>query len=186
MYALHQQQQQPAGTIRTVQHCRSNMMLSYRELTDHFISYAEKKDEYWRRLQGSARYLCEAFGDSLSLESTTWKDLDGMERPYVELGAFDDGEFVPAAAHALRGSDDLSLSFAIKLTLEYRHDAFPKSSYIALVQVKEVGRVFEVTIKEPRSVAFRVQGISGKEGYTAVCEAIKSALVKSLSEPAFD
>ena len=177
-----------APVIRAYDGLRSNYgpgpasMLSYKDLADHYVASEGRRLAHWRRLQDAAAMLIDALEVSLMLESPTWMDDGGEVHRYVSLGAVRDGRFEVVDASALPGTDDLALTFAIRLSLQRSPDAMPTQAFLVPLELRQWDLLFEVEIVCKSKPQFAIPVESGPEGYADAAEGIKQWISLSLKQ----
>jgi hypothetical protein len=157
-------------------------MLSYKDLSEHYIASEDRRLAHWRRLQDAAATLTQALEVSLMLESPTWVDARGLEQRYVSLGAVCAGKFEALQPCALLGMDDMTLTFAILLRMQRAPHAIPKQSFVVPLELRQWDPLFEVEIVDSSRPKFVVPVSSSLGGYADAAEGIKKWIALSLKQ----
>jgi len=153
--------------------------MKFNDLKEKHLQLKRTQSQLREKLQNNACDLSREYAESLSLPSATWKDAQGNEYPYVEIGVWKNpGEFEPTPFPRLPMDENYILNFVIATTLDdspvtggYRHGVSVALYYDRTVLCASVGSGDDIAL-------FTVSPNPG--GYFEVCAAIKALINTSI------
>ncbi|PHN28950.1 hypothetical protein [Pseudomonas sp. ICMP 561] len=93
------------------------MSTTYELLLERLSSFNLEKDRYWDNLATMVAKLPQSYRLFLGLSEPGWQNPDGSVHSYVQLGIGIGDAFVGQRAQLLSGTDEATLPFTLKLTL---------------------------------------------------------------------
>lgn len=151
------------------------MGITFNDLKEKHLKLGQTQWKLREKLQGKACELVREYSESLSLPSDVWKDSEGNEHPYVEIGVWKKpGEFESVSLPRLPMDENYTLNFVISTTLDdspltggHRHGVSVALHYDNVVLCASVGSGDDTAY-------FNVSPNPG--GFYEVCGAIKALI----------
>ncbi|MGQ5735323.1 hypothetical protein ACUNI2_26540 [Serratia sp. IR-2025] len=155
------------------------MDMTFNDLKEKHLKLRQTQWQLREKLQDKACDLVREYSESLSLPSDVWKDSEGNDYPYVEIGVWKKpGEFEPTPFPRLPMDENYILNFVISTTLDdspvtggHRHGVSVALYYDHVVLCASVGSGDDVAL-------FTVSPKPG--GFFEVCAAIKALINTSI------
>lgn len=161
-------------------------LTTYKDISARFAAFEDAKISHFRALQAEAGQLLRFYEDSLALPESTWCDTNGQNRRYVQLGYLNSSGKFEECSHLslLANSDDLSVDFAIRLTLEKAPGLFPKAAFVVPMKLRRVEQSIHCKIVDINQ-EFEINPAAGVGRYQHVCAAISQTVVNSFDPKIF-
>ncbi|MGB8665629.1 MAG: hypothetical protein WCD24_12900 [Serratia inhibens] len=155
------------------------MDMTFNDLKEKHLKLRQTQWQLREKLQDKACDLVREYSESLSLPSDVWKDSEGNDYPYVEIGVWKKpGEFEPTPFPRLPMDENYILNFVISTTLDdspvtggHRHGVSVALYYDHVVLCASVGSGDDIAL-------FTVSPKPG--GFFEVCAAIKALINTSI------
>lgn len=161
-------------------------LTTYKDISARYAAFEDAKISHFRALQAEAGQLLRFYEDSLALPESTWSDTQGQNRRYVQLGYVSHGgKFEECGQLSLPvNGDDLSVDFAIRLTLEKAPGLFPKAGYIVPMKLRRIEQKIHCKIVDIGQ-EFEIYPNMAVDRYDQVCAAISQAVVNNFDPKVF-
>jgi hypothetical protein len=157
-----------------------SMTITYKEIRERQEQLNAKRDERINRVVSEAIALVNAYFESLQLQSSTWKDIQGVEHPYVFTGVMGlDGSFTKASLSEIELDGNYGLSFNVCTVI----DDSPRGGQsimqslflfiddgVAKVHLQDLGKTFPV--------------MDGNR--LKICDAMKDQVLASIGDSALE
>jgi hypothetical protein len=160
----------------------SRSMLTYKDLTEHYVDCEDRGLALWCRLQDAAVMLANALEASLLLQSHTWVDGGAQEQRYVALGAVRNGRFEVLQPCALPGTDEMTLAFAIRLSIQHVPTMAPTRAIVVPLELRQWDLLFEIQVVGSPRHQFAIPVGSGPEGFADAAEGIKEWMASCMKQ----
>ncbi|MGQ6402850.1 hypothetical protein [Serratia marcescens] len=151
------------------------MDMKFNDLKEKHLQLKRTQWQLREKLQNNACDLFREYVESLSLPSATWKDAQGKEYPYVEIGIWKNpGEFDPTPFPRLQVDDNHRLFFVIATTLDDSPTTGGYRQGISISLWYEQSILLAAVGSGDDTVLLQVSPQPG--GYFEVCAAIKALI----------
>lgn len=152
------------------------MTVTYKEIRERYQQLENARDKRVDDVKRYAALLVKAYGESLELESATWKTIQGAQKPYVDAGLMFDNKFKSTNINGILLDKQYGLRFFIATVV----DDSPRGGETVAVCV----RIFienDILIAEIGDNSKRISVIDGQ--FDAVCVEIKDCVLMAISDP---
>ncbi|MBP1004259.1 hypothetical protein [Serratia fonticola] len=156
------------------------MTVTYKEIRERQEQLKAKRDERINRVVSEAVALVNAYFESLQLKNSTWKDIQGVEQPYVFTGVMDlDGSFTTASLSEIELDDNYGLSFNVFTVI----DDSPRGgqSIMQSLHLFIDEGVTKVNLQDSGRVLPIIDGNRSK-----ICDAMKDQVLASIGDSALE
>ncbi|CAI1875869.1 Uncharacterised protein [Serratia fonticola] len=156
------------------------MTVTYKEIRERQEQLNAKRDERINRVVSEATALVNAYFESLQLKNSTWKDIQGVEKPYVFTGFMDlNGSFTKASLSEIELDERYGLSFNVCTVVDDSPrggEAIMQNLYLFIddgvtkVHLQDLGKTLPV-----------IDGNRSK-----ICDAMKDQVLASIGDSALE
>ena len=161
-------------------------LVSYKDITIKYGAFENAKVQHFRALQGKAAELRQHYEQSLQLPDRSWLDAQNNGHAYVQIGFINDqGKFEECGALSLPcNSAELSVDFAIRLTLEKSPGMFPKAGFVIPINVRRQNQSIRFKVIDAKQ-EFELTGTNDNEEYEFLCAAMSQLVVNNFDPNIF-
>lgn len=121
------------------------------EIREAYAKYSQAQSAYWDDLNEKVVLICKGFTKHLGLEEKYFS-LNGVKTPYVQLGTYEDGHFEAVRVADFEG-DNLSIPFALKVTLDADQESISKEHYVIELSIQKKDGMYAVIVQQDAGVA---------------------------------
>lgn len=121
------------------------------EIREAYAKYNQAQSAYWGDLNEKVVLIYKGFTKHLGLEDKHFS-LNGVKTSYVQLGTYEDGQFEAVRVADFEG-DNLSIPFAIKITLDADQESISKEHYVIELSIQKKDGMYAVIVQQDAGVA---------------------------------
>lgn len=155
------------------------MTVTYKEIRERQEQLNTTRNERINRVISEAVTLVKMYVESLQLENSTWKDIQGVEQPYVFTGVMSNGEFTKTPLTDIEVDNNYGLDFYVCTVT----DDSPRGGQSSMLNIYLYieGGVVKVGLPDSGKTIPVIDG-----NCTQVCDAMKDHVLMSIRDFALE